>query len=287
MELSTKTANRDLDRRWAGAFRPCVSCGGRNWVGARRCRRCAASLVGARAVSRPKVAMVGRRAADRVLTPRIRAAALVVLALAIAGGAVLLHLFRADGFEAERAVASSAQPASPPATAAAAASPAEPDANVANALRAADRGRDLLARGEVKAALALLGPAVHARPASAELAHLYGTALWTFGARDRGLFQLQRAVRLSPQTETYREDLARALQAMGRPGAAARLLYGPPMPPAGTDADPTQEGAPPVSLERGADLGGAGEGAYKGRRSFSDEDLRGRVHLPVPRESPR
>ena len=42
-------------------------------------------------------------------------------------------------------------------------------------------------------------------------------------------------------------------------------------------------GVPPVSLDDGASLGGAGTGSFKGRRSFTDADLRGGgVHAPAP-----
>lgn len=215
--------------------------------------------------------MVGRRAADQVLTPRTRAAAVGALALAVVAGGVLFRTFRADGFEVARPVA---VPPSPAVAAAGMPPPATPEPDVTASLRAADRGRALLARGEVKEAVSVLAAAARALPADAGLAHLYGTALWEFGARDLAVFQFQRAVRLAPQTEAYRSDLARALQATGRPAAAARLLYGP-APGAGT-------GSVPAGAADAADLGGAGAGTFKGRRSFTDADLRGRAAGPLP-----
>lgn len=277
MEPSAREGTPRSDRRWAGAFRVCAGCGGRNWIGARRCRRCAALLVGVPAVARPKVAMIGRRAADQVLTPRVRMAALAALVVAAAAGAVLLHLLRTDGFE-ERPPAfafSAPAPAPPPSPV------AEETPDVTASLRAADRGRRLLAAGDARAALPVLASAVQGRPDDAELAHLYGTALWSSGARDHGLFQLERAVRLDPQAEGYRQDLSRALQSMGRPGAAARVLYGPAMPP------PSAAGPPLAAPGGTADLGGAGTGAFKGRHEFTDEDLRRRSHAPpVPEGEP-
>jgi hypothetical protein len=203
----------------------------------------------------------------------------VALALALAAGAMLLHLFRAEGFEEARALPSSTAPEA----VAAPVLPSEtPGPDLTTSLRAADRARALLARGEIKSAVSLLGPAARALPADAELAHLYGTALWDFGARDLAVFQLQRAVRLAPHAQPYRIDLARALEATGRPASAARVLYGPALPPAGSAGEP-----PPATAPGDADLGGAGEGTFKGRRSFTDEDLRGRVHGPPPGNGPR
>lgn len=255
------------DRRWAGAFRVCGACGGRNWVGARRCRGCEALLVGVRAVNRPPAAMVGRREADRVMTPRVRWIAMGAAVLALAAGAILLKMFRTDGFLDRPAVAATTpQDAGPPAALAGADSEPRP-METTRALRAADRGRALLARGEVKDALVLLADASRALPEDAELANVYGTALWSFGARDRALFQYQRAVKLAPTAETYRQDLARALSELGRPAQAAHVLYGPARPPS------LEGGGPPVSLDEGVNMGGAGSGSFAGRRSFTDDDL--------------
>lgn len=282
MDLSAAAAKHGNNRRWAGSFRVCGACGARNWVGARRCRGCSALLVTVCAVPRPPVAMVGRRSADRVLTPRIRAAAAVAAALALAAGAALVHVLRADGFEVSRTMATDV-PAPAPGPEAASV-PAERAAMPErwDALRAAERGRRLLAAGQVKDALGVLGPASHALPDSAELAHLHAEALWRFGSRDRAVFQYQRALRLSPATEAYREDLARALRSVGRVAEAARVLYGPNAPAVLAEAGT----APPVSLEGGVDLGGAGSGGYAGRRSFTDQDLRTRVHA-APGRAPR
>jgi hypothetical protein len=138
-----------------------------------------------------------------------------------------------------------------------------------------------MARGELKDAVVLLAEAARALPEDAELANVYGTALWSFGARDRALFQYQRAVKLSPDAEAYRQDLARALSALGRPAQAAHVLYGPAGRPLSMEG-----GAPPVSLDEGVNMGGAGSGSFKGRRSFSDEDLgRGRLAAPAPAPS--
>jgi tetratricopeptide (TPR) repeat protein len=272
------------DRRWAGAFRVCGSCGGRNWVGARRCRGCEALLVGGRAVSRPPAVMIGRREADRVMTPRVRWMAIGAAVFALAAGGILLKMFRTDGFLDRPVVASNPPQEAQPQPAAV----AEPDHDPAGmettrALRAADRGRALLGRGEVKEAVVLLGEAVRALPEDAELANVYGTALWSFGARDRALFQYQRAVKLAPTAEAYRQDLARALSDLGRPAQAAHVPYGAARPL------PLDAGAPPVSLDDGVNMGGAGRGSFKGQRSFTDDDLaRGRVPAapPAPAAAP-
>jgi tetratricopeptide (TPR) repeat protein len=265
------------DRRWAGAFRVCEACGGRNWVGARRCRSCEALLVGARAVSRPPAAMIGRREADRVMTPRVRWFAIGAAVLALVAGGILLKMFRTDGFLDRRVAGAAGAPqvAEPQPEPVAEPSDEPRPMETTRALRAADRGRALLGRGEVKDAVVLLAEAVRALPEDAELANVYGTALWSFGARDRALFQYQRAVKLSPDAESYRQDLARALSALGRPAQAAHVLYGPAGPL------PMDGGGPPVSLDEGVNMGGAGSGSFKGRRTFTDDDLaRGRVAAP-------
>ena len=237
--------------------------------------------MGARAVSRPPAAMIGRREADRVMTSRVRWIAIGASVLALVAGGILLQVFRTDGFLDRPAVAA-ATTAPDETQPAAVAEPAdEPNLmETTRALRAADRGRALLARGEVKDAVVLLAEAVRALPEDAELADVYGTALWSFGARDRALFQYQRAVKLSPAAEAYRQNLARALSALGRPAQAAHVLYGPGGPL------PMEGGGPPVSLDEGVNLGGAGSGSYKGRSSFTDDDLgRGRVAAPPPAPS--
>ena len=65
----------------------------------------------------------------------------------------------------------------------------------------------------------------------------------------------------------------------------ARLLYGD-APPPGAAPGP-MPGSVPGAATDGADLGGAGAGTFKGRRSFADEDLRGRVQSPPPGIEPR
>jgi hypothetical protein len=287
MDLNTgKPESKSGDRRWAGAFRVCGSCGGRNWVGARRCRTCEALLVGARAVSRPREAMVGRRSADKVLTPRVRGVAIGALVLAVAGGAVLLHLLRTDTFQDQPSAATTAAAPAVVETATAEAPTFEDPPSTlesTKALRAADQGRRLLARGNVKGAMSLLADAQKTLPDNAELAHLYGSALWRFRARDRAVFQYQRAFKLSPDNPVYREDLGRALSALGRTAEAAHLLQGSPAMVATELGAESGAALPPaVPAEEGVSLGGAGNGNFKGR-SFSDDDLRrGRVHAPAP-----
>jgi hypothetical protein len=246
--------------------------------------------------------MVGRRTADQVLTPRVRALVLGALAVAVMGGVVMLRIFKTSGFspvgggQAGPVVAASA-PASP-----------EPDAppvdtfdespstlDSTRALRAAERGRNMLAQGRVKAAVALLADASRILPNNAELAHAYGAALWRFAARDRALFQFRRALKLSPDNDLYREDLGRALHALGRTAEAAHVLQAPALADAALAAargatgqgEALTPGLPPVSLDEGAKLGGAGTGSFKGRRSFTDADLRGGgVPAPSPTDEP-
>lgn len=278
------------NRRWAGAFRVCPSCGGRNWVGERRCRRCAALLVGVRAVSRPAVAMVGRRAGDRVLTRRVAWMAGGGALLALLSGVGLLYLLKAEAFEADpSAVAEAAvsPPASTPLDPGLAATVAPAVNDTAQALREAERGRRLLAAGHTRAALAALGDSVRALPDDPEVAYLYGRALWRFGAQDRALFQLERAVRLAPGVAAYREELARALQEVGRTAQAIRVLR-----QGGLMAfDPAEAVMPPSLAVPGesVQLGGAGDGRYRGRRSFTDEDLRRArpVETLPPESAPR
>jgi hypothetical protein len=284
MELRSSTSGPS-DRRWAGAFRVCPSCGGRNWVGQRRCRRCAALLVGVRAVSRPPAAMIGRRSADKVLTPRVRALVIGALVLAVIGGGVVWRLFRAEIDERPFSAASAAP--SPAAEPVAEAVPYEEPPSTLDstrALRAAERGARLLEQGRVKAAVAVLAEAAQVLPDNAELAHTYGGALWRFDARDRALFQFRKALRLAPDNAVYREDLGRALAALGRTAEAAHVLQAPGLASAALDAARAAEQAgPSPAAPVGGDLGGAGTGTYKGRRSFTDADLqRGRVEAPTP-----
>ena len=156
-------------------------------------------MVGVRAVSRPRAAMVGRRTADQVLTTRVRALVLGALAVAVMGGIVMLRIFKTSGFQVGPVVAATT-PAPP--------EPDVPPLDTSNespstlestrALRAAERGRTLLAQGRVKSAVVLLAEAARVLPYNAELAHTYGAALWRFAAHDRALFQFRRALKLSP-----------------------------------------------------------------------------------------
>jgi hypothetical protein len=243
-------------------------------------------LVGVRAVSRPPAAMIGRRSADQVLTPRVRAVAAGALAAALVTGAILLKVLRTEGFQEQPAAVTStpATPEPPPMTVAL----EEPLSTLdsTRALRAADRGRRLLDGGQVKAAVALLADAAATLPDNAELAHTYGAALWRFDARDRALFQFRRALKLSPDNELYRQDLSRALVAMGLTAEAAHLLQGrPPLVPDGLAGG--VPGLPPSLPGEAVNLGGAGNGSFKGRRTFTDDDLRGgRVETPAPAPMP-
>jgi len=282
------------DRRWAGAFRLCAACGGRNWVGAQRCRSCSALLLGQRAVGRPPVAMVGRRMADRVMTRRVKAAALGSLALALGAGFLILRLLRTDAIQTSPVLADSSAAPTPPsldAPVAAASEPAPPP-SAAEGLRNAQRGRTLLDRGNVKGAVAALTDAARVLPNDAEIAHLLGAALWRYGAQDHALFQLRRALLLARDNAVFREDLARALQGSGHAAEAAHLLRDgetlgastlPPDPvalaPAAALAEARQGAGDAVNM------GGAGRGTYSGRTSFTDADLhpaRPPMATPVP-----
>jgi hypothetical protein len=283
MELSSNAAGSS-DRRWAGAFRVCPSCGGRNWVGQKRCRACAALLVGVRAVSRPPAAMIGRRTADQVITPRVRALVIGALVLALVAGGVLWRLFRADLEERPVAASSPAALATPEPVPEV---PEEPTSTLAtaHALRGAERGARLLADGKVKAAVLVLSEAAQVLPDNAELAHTYAAALWRFEARDRALFQFRKALKLAPDNPVYREDLGRALYAMGRTAEAARVLQAPGLAASALDAARAAAEAEGSSYPApvGGDMGGAGNGGFKGRRSFTDADLqRGHVETPAP-----
>jgi hypothetical protein len=203
---------------------------------------------------------------------------------------VLLKLFRTDGFQEQPVAAATAVP-TPEAVAPAEEVPEFQDTmESTNALRASDRGRRMLAAGQVKAAVSLLADASRTLPDNAELAHTYGEALWRFAARDRAVFQFRRALKLSPDNPTYREDLGRALYAIGRTAEAAHLLRGPAPLVAEGLAAPTGSDVtipPALPAEDGVNLGGAGAGTFKGRRSFNDQDLsRGRVVAPAPAPSP-
>ena len=235
--------------------------------------------------------MVGRRTADKVLTPRVRALVIGTLALALIGGVVLLRLFKTEGFQvAAAAPAATVQPSAEPST------PAVDDLEEApstmdstRALRAADRGNRLLAQGQVKSALSVLSEGSRVLPDNAELAHAYGAALWRSDSRDRALFQFRKALKLSPDNALYREDLGRALAAMGHTAEAARILQAPGLAAATLDAARAAAAAaePGAPAPVGGDLGGAGNGSFKGRRSFTDADLRGgRLETPAPAPAP-
>jgi tetratricopeptide (TPR) repeat protein len=227
--------------------------------------------------------MIGRRTADKVLTTRVRALVIGALSLALVAGAVMWSLFRTEIEEGPVASATAVVPRDPQPTPAADTIEEPPSTlDSTRALRAADRGNQLLAQGKVKAAVSLLGEAAQVLPDNAELAHTYGAALWRFEARDRALFQFRKALKLAPDSPVYREDLGRALHAMGHTVEAARVLQAPGLAAAALEAaraaaDP--EAPAPV----GGNLGGAGDGSYKGRRSFTDADLRpSRVETPAP-----
>lgn len=275
------------ERRWAGAFRVCPSCGGRNWIGARRCRTCQNLMVSVGPTRRPPVAMVGRRTSDRVFTPRLRAVAAAAVVLAVVGGFVTYRLLRTESFMAAAAPVAVAEPA-PSLDSIVSEGPGMdvplPDRQSLAA------GRRALDRGDVKRATALLAEAARTLPYDAEAAHLYGRALLQFGAADRAVFQLRRAVRLAPLTEEYRADLARALRATGREAEAAHVLQaGSGQALAG---DAVAEGGTPAmpptlpSSGEGVSLGGAGRGTFKGRRSFSDADLARGSAAPGPEPEP-
>lgn len=280
------------ERRWAGAFRVCPSCGGRNWIGARRCRTCQSLMVDVGPTRRQPVAMIGRRTSDRVFTPRLRVVAGAAVVLAVLGGVVTYRMLRTDSFVAAATPPTVAE-AVPPVGDIVSEGPgmAEPLPD----RQALAAGRRALDRGDIKRATGLLAEAARSLPYDAEAAHLYGRALLQFGAADRAVFQLRRAVRLAPQTDEYRADLARALRATGRPAEAAHVLQARnPMELAGdTVAEPDTPGLPPPTLPssgEGVSLGGAGRGTFKGRRSFTDADLaRGSVapeSEPSPSPSP-
>ena len=283
-------AGADKNRRWAGAFRQCDACGSRNWVGAQRCRTCAALLVGVPAVARTPVAMIGRRTADRVMTRRVIAAVVGALLVALAGGLLLLHVLRTDAFQTSPVLADTTPAPTLPAADGASAWPppaetASPSPSAADALRTAARGRALLARGNVKAAIAALTEAAQVLPNDAEIAHLYGAALWRYGAQDRAIFQLRHALLLARDNPVFREDLARALQNAGRNVEAMRVLREgetigvSPLPPDGSQA----MGLSPEPAGDGANMGGAGNGRYAGRTTFTDADLHSR---PAPIATP-
>jgi hypothetical protein len=277
------------DRRWAGPFRVCPACAGRNWVGARRCRKCNQVLAGVRPSGRRPVAMVGRRTSDRVFTSRLRMVASAAVVLALGGGFVTYRLLRADSFTTSPASAAVAQPEPPVGTVESSGPAMEQPLPDRQALAA---GRRALDRGDVKPAVALLAEAARTLPYDAEAAHLYARALLRFGAPDRAVFQLRRAVRLAPQTDEYRVDLARALRSMGRHAEAAHVLQ----PASGLVAFEGDAGAAPTSATLppavappgdGVNMGGAGRGSFKGRRTFTDADLGGsRVAAPAPELSP-
>lgn len=272
-------ASPGQDRRWAGAFRQCTSCGGRNWVGARRCRACDSLLVGAPAVAQPPVAMIGRRAADRVMTRRVKAAVAGGVVIALGGGLLLLQLLRADAFQTSPALAG-ATPA-PSAMAAdvgvgpsLASEPAMAAPGAAEALRLAARGRTLMERGNVRGAVEALSEAARLLPDDAEVAHLFGAALWRFGAQDRAIFQLRRALLIARDNPVFREDLARALQNAGHDAEAVRVLReGETIGVSTLPADTAAMGLTPQPSGDGVNMGGAGNGRYAGRTSFTDADL--------------
>jgi hypothetical protein len=274
------------ERRWAGAFRVCPSCGGRNWIGARRCRTCQGLMAGVRAAGRQPVAMVGRRTSDRVFTPRLRMAAVAAGVMAILAGVVTYRILRTESFVAAAAPASVAEPA-PPLEGIVSEGPgmAEPVPD----RRSLAAGRRALDRGDVKRATALLAEAARTLPYDAEAAHLYGRALLLFGAADRAVFQLRRAVRLAPRTGEYRADLARALRATGREAEAAHVLQaGNGLEIAGHAFGDSTAGLPSTlpASDEGVSLGGAGRGTFKGRRSFTDADLARGSAAPGPEPGP-
>jgi predicted Zn-dependent protease len=142
--------------------------------------------------------------------------------VATAGGIFVWRSLRAPEFApAPGTIAEAAAPPTPASTPA----PAEVPALARPEDRASyDKGRRLLAAGEVKRSLEPLTDAVRALPHDPAVAHDYGIALVRSGDADRGLFQLERASRLAPGIGSYRIDLVRELMAAGRRGPAVREL---------------------------------------------------------------
>lgn len=81
-----------------------------------------------------------------------------------------------------------------------------------------DEGRALLEKGPTKA-VTLLAQAVAADPSNALFQNVYAQALWGTGQRDQALSHYRLAAQLAP---SFRSDLARALDLMGRPTEAMR-----------------------------------------------------------------
>lgn len=244
-------------------------------------------MVGTRAVTRTPVAMVGRRTADRVMTRRVKVMALGALAVALVGGVLLLYVLRTDALDTAPVHADTSAAAPATLEPAAFVEPAPSLApNPAEGMRLAAQGRKLMERGSLKPAIAALTEAARLLPNDAEVAHLYGAALWRFGAQDRALFQLRRALLIARDNPVFREDLARALQNAGRSAEALHVIREgegigvsnlPPDTPLamGLAAEPAGDGV---------NMGGAGHGEYKGRTSFTDADLHSarRVETPPP-----
>ncbi|HXB57255.1 MAG TPA: tetratricopeptide repeat protein [Vicinamibacteria bacterium] len=87
-----------------------------------------------------------------------------------------------------------------------------------------EEGRRLLAQGQAGAAIPLFARAAGDAPSNPQLQSLYGQALWAANLREEALGRYTRAARLDPSR--FRLQLARALDAAGRPADANREYQG-------------------------------------------------------------
>jgi hypothetical protein len=286
------------DRRWSGAFLICPGCGQRNFFGRAACTACGASLRSHAATEPPAPGpFTGRRDADRIRGRSLTVAGSVMAVVAAAGGILVWRSLRAPEFAPVSGTV--AEAAVPPALASTPAPAATEVPTVARPedLATYERGRRLLAAGQVKRALEPLTEAARALPHDAAVAHDYGIALMRTGDADRGLFQLERASRLAPGVGSYRIDLIRELMAAGRRGPAARELQEI------LTRDPANQGAAEMLASLGVatgsaggaspamDLGGAGGGGSPrpapAGGAFTNDDLeRRRAPMAPPSHAP-
>ena len=192
--------------------RVCPGCGTRAKAKWEFCPRCGESLANATAEAPRAEAVAEASPADEGIGGSWKGIAGALVAVAVAIFAFVE--FRHPG---------------PPPDAGVFAIPAESNAPPASGPRvvrkggdAFQKGRLLLAEGNVEAATPLLAQAAQEDSENALYRHTYGRALWLRNSKDAALNELAAATQLNPESPVYWTELGRAQKELGRTSEALR-----------------------------------------------------------------